>query len=121
MVLCDMVWCVIWHVMCVLCDDLSLCGCTHFSSDDGILDSLSYIVSLATLKKEVQALRSETYSEDNTEHKRILLEVTSRKTIARGIHRSVSDPPTAMGPADALCSIEITHHQTVAGNRIPGY
>ena len=48
---------------------------THFSSDDPIMPSLSRIVSLAVFKKDMEALRSETYSEDNVENRRTLLEV----------------------------------------------
>eukprot|EP00731_Ephydatia_muelleri_P017993 Em0011g33a len=43
--------------------------------DERILPSLSRIVSLAALKKELEAMRSEAYSEDNTEHKSTLLQL----------------------------------------------
>ena len=61
-----------------------LCDSSHVnsvraSSDERILPSLSRIVSLAALKKELEALRSEAYSEDNTEHKSTLLQVTREK------------------------------------------
>lgn len=46
-------------------------------SDDKMRSSLSRIVSLTALKKEIEALRAEKYAEDNATHKGTLLELWS--------------------------------------------
>ena len=56
--------------LCTLCNMV-----VYRSSDERITSSLSHIVSLSALKKELEAQRSETYSEDCAEHRGVLLEV----------------------------------------------